>query len=36
LGADIVSTSSDEFTQQMRGEISKWTRLIKSIGLKAD
>ena len=36
LGADMVSTSSDEFTQQMRGEISKWTRLIKSIGLKAD
>jgi tripartite-type tricarboxylate transporter receptor subunit TctC len=36
LGAEIVTGPPEEFARLMRAEHDKWTRLVRSIGMKAD
>jgi tripartite-type tricarboxylate transporter receptor subunit TctC len=36
LGFDIVASSPDQFTAQIRAEIDKWGKVIKAAGIKAD
>jgi tripartite-type tricarboxylate transporter receptor subunit TctC len=36
LGFDIVASSPDQFSAQIRSEIEKWAKVIKAAGLKAD
>lgn len=36
LGFDIVSSTPEQFTAQIRAEIEKWGKVIKAAGLKAD
>ncbi len=36
LGFDIVASTPDEFTAQVKVEIEKWSRVIKAAGIKAE
>jgi tripartite-type tricarboxylate transporter receptor subunit TctC len=36
LGFDVVASSPDQFTAQIKAEIDKWGKVIKAAGLKAD
>jgi tripartite-type tricarboxylate transporter receptor subunit TctC len=36
LGFDIVASSPEQFTAQIRAEIEKWGKVIKAAGIKAD
>jgi tripartite-type tricarboxylate transporter receptor subunit TctC len=36
LGAEIVTGTAEEFARLMRAEHDKWTRLVRSIGMKAE
>ncbi len=36
LGFDIVASTPDEFTAQVKSEVEKWGRVIKAAGLKAE
>ncbi len=35
-GLDIESTSPDEFSQQIRSDLTRWAKLIRDTGIKAD
>ena len=36
LGFDIVASTPEEFTVQVKSEVEKWGRVIKASGLKAE
>jgi tripartite-type tricarboxylate transporter receptor subunit TctC len=36
LGFDIIASTPDQFTAQIKAEIEKWGKVIKASGVKAD
>ena len=36
LGFDVIASSPEEFTAQIKAEIAKWGKVVKAAGLKAD
>jgi tripartite-type tricarboxylate transporter receptor subunit TctC len=36
LGFDIVASTPEQFTAQIRTEIAKWGKVIRAAGIKAD
>jgi tripartite-type tricarboxylate transporter receptor subunit TctC len=36
LGADVVASSPEEFTQLMRVEMDKWGKIVKAANIKMD
>lgn len=36
LGAEVIASTPEEFTQLQKSEIAKWTKLVKEAGIKAE